>query len=80
MAKLVDQKTSLMDSALGPVSVTTNTYENYDVDDYVAASVQGKAESMRMLNKAATVDPLDVKGRPPVTVDGVILGGTDDAI
>lgn len=77
MAEVVDEKTSLMDSALGPVAVTTTTYNKFDVDDYVALTVQSKAEYLRILNKAAQVDPLEARNRPPVTVGGTNLGGYD---
>ena len=77
MADIINQKTSLLDSAIGPVAVTTTEYQNFDIDDYVAMSVQSKAEYLRVLTKAATIDPLQVKGRPPVTIGGVSLGGYD---
>ena len=77
MADIVDEKKSLMDSAIGPVLVTTTTYANYTVDDYVKMSSASQAEYLRILNKASTVDPLDAKGRPPVNVGDYSLGGID---
>lgn len=77
MANVLDQKTSLMDSAVGPVAVTTTDYEKFDIDDYVSLCVQSKAEYLRFLNKSAQVNPLEVKGRPIVTLGGINLGGFD---
>lgn len=77
MAEVLDEKTSLLDSAIGPVAVTTTTFKKFDIDDYVALSVQSKAEYLRVLNKAADVDPLEAQNRPPVTVGGTNLGGYD---
>jgi hypothetical protein len=74
-AKLVSEITSLMDSALGPVAVTSTTYTNFDVDDYVSLTVKSKAEHLRLLTKASKVDPTEVTGRPIVTVGGTNLGG-----
>ena len=77
MAEVLTEKTSLLDSAIGPVAVTTTNYKNFDIDDYVSLCVQSKAEYMRVLYKASQIDPLQVKGRPPVTVGGLSLGGFD---
>lgn len=77
MAEVLDQKTSLLDSAVGPVAVTTTKFKNFDIDDYVSLSVKSKAEYLRLLNKATQVDPLEARNRPPVTVGGNTLGGYD---
>lgn len=77
MSTVIDEKTSLLDSAIGPVSITTTEHTNFDVDDYVTLTVQSKAEYLRIVAKAATMDPLQVRGKPVVTVGGSSLGGFD---
>jgi hypothetical protein len=77
VAEIKDQKTSLLDSAIGPVAVTTTTYSKYDIDDFVTMTVQSKAEYLRMQNRAAGIDPQEVRNRPPVTIGGTNLGGYD---
>ena len=74
-SNILDQTTSLIDSAIGPVAVTTTTYDRFDIDDYVSMTVASKAEYLRVLNKASTVNPLEAKNRPPVQVDEINLGG-----
>lgn len=77
MADIIDESTSLLDSAIGPVAVTTTTYKGYNIDDYVRAAVVGRAELLRILNKARTINPLDVRNRPPVNIGDISLGGFD---
>ena len=77
MADVLDSKTSLLDSAIGPVAVTTTSYSNFTIDDYVTTTVMAKAGYLRILNKASTVDPLLAKDRPPVSIGGYSLGGYD---
>jgi len=66
-----------MDSALGPVAITTTNHEKYDIDDYISLCIQSKAEYLRFIKKIAQVDPLEVRGRPVVTMGGSNLGGFD---
>lgn len=77
MANIISQKTSLLDSATGPVVVTTTAYEKFDIDDYVSLCVQSKAEYLRLITKAKQIDPSEVAGRAVVTVGDVNLGGFD---
>lgn len=77
MADIVEEKTSLLDSAIGPVAVTSTVFSKFNIDDYVQTCVMSKGEYLRILNKAATVDPLNAKNRPPVTLGGINLGGYD---
>lgn len=77
MADVKNEKKSLMDSAIGPVLITTTAYTNYTVDDHVRMTVAGNAEYLRILNKAAVIDPLEAKDRPPVNIGGYALGGKD---
>jgi hypothetical protein len=75
MAKISDEKTSLLDSAIGPVAVTTTKYSQFSIDDYVSITVKSKAEYLRLLKKAAEVNPLEAENRPPVSIGGINLGG-----
>jgi len=77
MAEVLEEKTSLLDSALGPVLVTTSTIRGLDIDDFVQSAVIGKAEYLRVLNKASQVNPLEAKGKPVVRLGGYVLGGYD---
>jgi hypothetical protein len=75
MAKQVNEITSLLDSATGPVAVTTTTWESFDIDDYVALCVKSKGEYLRLINKARTTNPQEVRNREPVNIEGINLGG-----
>jgi hypothetical protein len=77
VSKIIKESTSLVDSAIGPVAVTTQEFEGYDVDDYVRSATQSKAEYLRILNKASTVNTLDAEDRPPVDLDDIKIGGFD---
>lgn len=76
-AKILEEKISMLDSAVGPVRVTSQLLENVDIDDFVSTTVVSKAEFLRALTKIAAVNPQDTVGRPPVRLDGNELGGHD---
>jgi len=75
MSKVIKETTSLLDSAMGPVAVTTTEFEKYDVDDFVQATVKSKAQYLRIVSKAKEINPLEVENRPPVDIANVKLGG-----
>jgi uncharacterized protein YqkB len=77
MSKIIEEKISLIDSAMGPVAVKTTTIEGFNVDDFVKTTIESKAQFLRLKNKAALVNPLDVNNRPPVELDDVSIGGYD---
>lgn len=77
MSIVLNEQASLMDAAIGPVSVITQDHQNFNIDDYVTTTIQSKAEYLRFINKINQVDPLEVKDRPIVTLGGANLGGFD---
>ena len=76
-ATLIDQKISMLDSAIGPIQVTSEVYNNFDVDDFVSFTVKGKAEYLIAINKLQYVNPIYTAGRPPVRLNGTSVGGFD---
>lgn len=76
-AELINQQVSMLDSAIGPVLVTTTTYEGMDIDDYVSVTIMAKAEYLRALYKILLINPLYTVGRPVVNLGGTALGGFD---
>lgn len=70
-------KVTLLNSAIGPVSVVTEKKSAFDIDDYVSLTVQSKGDFLRILNKARSVKDLEARGRPIVRVGDVVKGGYD---
>ena len=75
MAKIIKETVSLLNSGIGPVSVTTTEMEKYDIDDYVQLTVKSKANYLKILTKANSTDPLDAENKPPVAIGPINVGG-----
>lgn len=72
-----DSKVTLLNSAVGPVTVVTEKKSTFDIDDYVSLTVQSKGDFLRLLNKARSIKDLEAKGRPIVRIGDVVKGGYD---
>ena len=75
MATTVISATNLVDSAIGPVSVTVAELNNFDIDDFVHTTVRAECIKLQLINKIQTADPSLATDRPPVTIDGNTIGG-----
>ncbi len=75
MAKLVDSKQSMLDSAIGPVIVTTEKYTGFDVDDFVHTTVLSQATKLQLKRLAQNADPELANNRDRVQIDDVEAGG-----
>lgn len=75
MAKLVDSKQSMLDSAIGPVMVTTESYTGFDVDDFVHTTVVSQATKLRMKRMASNANPDLANNRDRVLIDDIEAGG-----
>lgn len=73
---VINSDTHLIDSAIGPLAVTTSTVEGFDIDDYVHSTVRDMAFRLQVQRIARQVNPQLAKNRMPVTLDdGTIVGG-----
>jgi len=77
MAKEVDSKSNIVDSAMGPVTIVEITHTGFDVDDFVATTVESQGTHLRLMTLARSVKSTEVKGRPTVNLEDVSLGGYD---
>lgn len=75
MAKLIDSKQSMLDSAIGPVIVTTESYTGFDVDDFVHTTIISQATKLQMKRLASNADPELATNRDRVQIDDVEAGG-----
>jgi hypothetical protein len=72
---LISTITTISDTAIGPVSVQTAVYSNYDIDDYVHSTAMSQAIQLQWINAASTVDQTLAAGRAAVNIEGVTAGG-----
>jgi hypothetical protein len=75
MAQLTETSTHLIDTAIGPLSVTDSTYLRFDIDDFVHSTVRAQAIKLRVIFSTAQANPKLAKDRPPVDIEGVTVGG-----
>lgn len=75
MAEITETSTHLIDTAVGPLSVTDSTFVRFDVDDFVHSTVRAQAIKLRMMIAASQANSKLAKDRPPVDLDGVTVGG-----
>jgi len=75
MATELDTKTNIVDSALGPVTIVESNHAGFDVDDFVSTTVESQATHLKLVTIAQSVKSSAVKGRPPVNLEGTVLGG-----
>ena len=73
--KTLNEKLSILDSSAGPVLVTTSDHVEFDIDDYVSMTVQGYSNTLKLMNKVSTINPEDVRNRPPVNIGNLSIGG-----
>jgi len=75
MAKVVSSQVSLVDTAIGPVSVTDTVVENFDIDDFVHSIVRAQCIKLQLINAINRADTRLAKNRPPLNIDGNVVGG-----
>ena len=75
MAKITSSTSNLVDTAIGPVAVVNIFTTNYDIDDFVHSTVRSQGIKLQLINKVQTADPRLAKDRPPVNLDGNVIGG-----
>jgi len=75
MATVVSSTTSLVDTGIGPVSVTSAVVNNFDIDDFVHATVRAQCIKLQLINAIQVADPTLAKDRPPLNIDNNIIGG-----
>jgi hypothetical protein len=73
--KIISEETFLIDSAIGPVSVTQSAVEEFDIDDYTHSTVISQAVRIQMKLRASNVDTRFTDNRLPVDIEGVQVGG-----
>ena len=67
--------TYLVDTGIGPVSVTNSEIENYDIDDFVHSTVRSQCITLQLINAIQVADPALAKNRPPLNLNGHTIGG-----
>lgn len=75
MSTVVTSATNLVDTAIGPVSVTNMLVNNFDIDDFVHTTVISQCIKLQLINAIQTASPSLAKGRPPLKIDNNIIGG-----
>ena len=75
MATLKDTKQSMLDSAIGPVIITTNTYTGFDVDDFTHTTLISQAVKLQLKRLAENANPELANNRDRVIIDNVEAGG-----
>lgn len=65
----------IVDTAIGPVRVTTSTVTGFNIDDHVSAQVTSIAIAIKMYNLVTTVNTQAAKNRRKVSIGGVTVGG-----
>jgi hypothetical protein len=67
--------TNFIESAIGPLAVTTTPVDSYDIDDFCRDMTISQATHLQLIRKISMTDPRYAAGRPVVTVGGVTIGG-----
>jgi hypothetical protein len=75
MATVVSTTTSLVDSGIGPLSVTNSLQSNFDIDDFVHTTVRSQCIQLQLINAIQTADPTLAAERPPLNINNNIIGG-----
>lgn len=75
MSKILDTEFVILDTAVGPTGVLTQTIEDFDIDDYVHTTVLATARTYQLRQKALTASPKFAKNRIPVQIGNVGVGG-----
>jgi hypothetical protein len=74
-AQTLSQQLNLIDSAIGPLSIQTTVYKNFDVDDFVHSSAVAQAQLLRLIFAAGQADPTFAANRTPINLEGTSVGG-----
>jgi hypothetical protein len=73
---IAKESSVLIDSAVGPLVVESRTIEGIEIDDYVHMMTLAMAVRLQIDRLVKSINPLKVKGRPPVEAsDGTTIGG-----
>lgn len=75
MATISNTVTNLVDSAIGPLSVTESTVDNFDIDDFVHSVTRAQCLQLQMINAIQVVDTNFTSNRPPLNLGGYNVGG-----
>jgi hypothetical protein len=67
--------TTIVDTAIGPVTVVSSDVVDFDVDDLVHTTVRAQAIKLQVVRAAKLADPTLAKNRVPINIDGTTLGG-----
>lgn len=65
----------LVDSAVGPCMVQTDSFTGFDIDDFVKSTVDSQAIYLRLYQLVSTVNPQIALNRPPVITGDITVGG-----
>lgn len=72
---ILNKQENLVDTAVGPVTVTISQVTDFDVEDYAHMAVRSMALKLQLKIAVQTADTRFTSGRDPVTVDDVSVGG-----
>lgn len=69
------EEVSLVDTAVGPISVRTAVFSGYDIEDFVHDMVMSQGVQLRVFNAAGNADQRYTGDRLPVNIGGLEVGG-----
>ena len=72
---VVDTEFVIIDSAIGPVGLISQTVSGFDIDDFVHTTVLSIAKTLQLQQAALTADPQIAKNRIPVVIGNAVVGG-----
>lgn len=72
---VLNSKTTLVDTAIGPVAVTIETVDGVDIDDYVHEMCLAAGRDLQLKNIALKADQRFTSNRIPVSITGTKIGG-----
>lgn len=72
---VVESQSNLVDTAVGPVTLTKRTVTDFDIEDYVHLAVRAQALKLQLKTVAQAVDGRFTSNRTPVRVDDISVGG-----
>lgn len=73
--KVLSSKTNLVDTAIGPVTVTISSVVDFDIDDFAHMALRSMAISLQIENAIDSVDTRFTSSRIPVKIRGKSVGG-----
>ena len=73
--KVLDSKSHIVDSAVGPLMHTSSTIEGYTIDDYVHTELKALALKLRLAQAIEDADPRFTGNRTLVSAFGKSVGG-----